>query len=59
MAALTKPFILLGVPVDIRSDNGAEFLAQAVRDWITAVGAKTAYICCMFHPLKSDGVINE
>jgi transposase InsO family protein len=24
--------------------NGPEFFAQAVRDWITAVGAKTAYI---------------
>tara|TARA_B100000315_G_scaffold199860_1_gene191853 strand:+ start:631 stop:795 length:165 start_codon:yes stop_codon:yes gene_type:complete len=28
----------------IRSDNGPEFVAQAVRDWIKAVGAKTAYI---------------
>jgi len=28
----------------IRSDNGPEFIAQAVRDWIAAVGAKTAYI---------------
>ena len=28
----------------IRSDNGPEFVAQAVRDWIAAVGAKTAYI---------------
>ncbi len=27
-----------------RSDNGLEFVAQAVRDWIAAVGAKTAYI---------------
>ena len=28
----------------IRSDNGPEFIAQKVRDWIAAVGAKTAYI---------------
>ena len=28
----------------IRSDNGPEFIARAVQDWITAVGAKTAYI---------------
>jgi putative transposase len=28
----------------IRSDNGPEFVAHAVRDWIAAVGAKTAYI---------------
>ncbi|SLN64797.1 IS2 transposase TnpB [Pseudooctadecabacter jejudonensis] len=42
--ALTDLFILRGVPAFIRSDNGPEFIAQAVRDWIAAVGAKTAYI---------------
>ena len=42
--ALTDLFILRGVPRYIRSDNGPEFVAQAVRDWIKAVGAKTAYI---------------
>jgi len=42
--ALTDLFILRGSPAFIRSDNGPEFIAQAVRDWITAVGAKTAYI---------------
>ena len=42
--ALTDLFILRGVPAFIRSDNGPEFIAQAVRDWISAVGAKTAYI---------------
>ncbi|MCV2883069.1 IS3 family transposase [Actibacterium sp. XHP0104] len=42
--ALTDLFILRGAPVFIRSDNGPEFVAQAVRDWIAAVGAKTAYI---------------
>ena len=41
---LTDLFILRGVPAFIRSDNGPEFIAQAVRDWIDAVGAKTAYI---------------
>ncbi len=41
---LTDLFILRGVPAFIRSDNGPEFIAQAVRDWIAAVGAKTAYI---------------
>ena len=40
--ALTDLFILQGAPSFIRSDNGPEFVAQAVRDWITAVGAKTA-----------------
>ena len=41
---LSDLFILRGVPGHIRSDNGSEFAAQAVREWITAVGAKTAYI---------------
>ena len=41
---LSGLFILRGVPEHIRSDNGPEFIAKAVQDWITAVGAKTAYI---------------
>jgi transposase InsO family protein len=41
---LADQFILRGVPAHIRSDNGPEFIATAVRDWIRAVGAKTAYI---------------
>lgn len=41
---LSDLFILRGVPGHIRSDNGPEFVAEAVQTWITAVGAKTAYI---------------
>ena len=41
---LTDLFILRGPPAFINSDNGPEFVAEAVRDWISAVGAKTAYI---------------
>jgi putative transposase len=41
---LSDLFILRGLPGHIRSDNGPEFVAKAVQDWITAVGAKTAYI---------------
>ena len=41
---LTDLFILRGAPQYIRSDNGPEFIAKKARDWITAVGAKTAYI---------------
>ena len=33
-----------GTPTHIRSDNGPEFVAKAVREWIAAVGARTAYI---------------
>ena len=42
--ALTDLFILRGVPDHIRSDNGPEFIAKAVREWIVAVGARTAFI---------------
>ena len=41
---LADLFLLRGVPAHIRSDQGPEFIAQAVKDWITAVGARTAYI---------------
>ena len=41
---LSDLFILRGVPAYIRSDNGPEFVAKAVQDWIRAVGSKTAYI---------------
>ena len=42
--ALTDLFFLRGVPAFIRSDNSPEFIAEIVRNWIAAVGTKTAYI---------------
>jgi len=42
--ALCDLFVSRGVPAYIRSDNGPEFVAVALREWIAAVGAKTAYI---------------
>ena len=33
-----------GVPAYVRSDDGAGLAAAAVREWITRLGAKTAYI---------------
>ena len=42
--ALTDLFILREPPEFIRSDNGPEFIAEKVRTWIAAVGAKTAFI---------------
>ena len=41
---LSELFMLRGVPGYIRSDNGPEFIAQAVQEWIAALGARTAYI---------------
>lgn len=35
---LSDLFILRGVPEHIRSDNGPEFVAKAVKDWIAAGG---------------------
>jgi transposase InsO family protein len=41
---LSDLFILRGIPGHIRSDNGPEFIAKAVRELIVAVGAKTAFL---------------
>ena len=41
---LTDLFILRGIPAWIRSDNGPEFVAEAVRLWIATVGGRTAFI---------------
>ena len=41
---LSDLFILRGIPGHIRSDNGPELIAEAVQEWIAAVGTKTAYI---------------
>ena len=37
-------FITHGPPEHIRSDNGAEFTAQVVRDWLNRLGVKTLFI---------------
>jgi transposase InsO family protein len=42
--ALCELIVSRGLPAHIRSDNGPEFVAEALRDWIAAVGARTAYI---------------
>jgi len=44
LAVLTDLFTQRGAPQHIRSDNGAEFTAQAVRDWLGRIGVKTLYI---------------
>ena len=42
--ALCELFVSRGIAAHIRSDTGPEFVALALREWIAAVGAKTAYI---------------
>ena len=37
-------FLARGTPAHIRSDQGPEFIAEAVKGWIDGVGARTAYI---------------
>jgi putative transposase len=37
-------FVFRGVPEHIRSDNGSEFTARAVRKWLTKLGVKTLFI---------------
>ncbi len=37
-------FVKHGPPDHIRSDNGSEFTAHVVREWLGQVGVKTLYI---------------
>ena len=41
---LSDLFVRRGVPDHIRSDNGSEFTAKRVREWLERVGVKTLYI---------------
>nr|WP_245216996.1 IS3 family transposase [Neoroseomonas nitratireducens] len=41
---LAELFLAHGTPAYIRSDQGPEFIAEAVKAWIAGVGARTAYI---------------
>jgi len=44
LSVLANLMVSRGVPDHIRSDNGPEFAAHAVRDWIAKVGARTLFI---------------
>ena len=44
LAVLTELFTRHGPPEHIRSDNGSEFTAIAVREWLEKVKVKTLYI---------------
>ncbi len=44
LETLADLFVRHGPPEHIRSDNGPEFIAIALRDWLTRLGVKTLYI---------------
>ena len=44
LQALTDLFVERGPPDHIRSDNGAEFTAKAVRAWLERIGVRTLFI---------------
>lgn len=44
LTRLTDLFIRWGIPEYIRSDNGPEFTAKAVRRWLQRVGVRTLFI---------------
>ena len=41
---LAELFAMRGVPRHIRSDNGPEFIAHAIRDWLGRTGVEALYI---------------
>lgn len=44
LAVLARPSLARGAPENIRSDNGAEFAAKAIRERLGVMKAKTLYI---------------
>ena len=44
LECLAGLFVRHGVPEYIRSDNGSEFTAKAVRHWLSRIGVQTLYI---------------
>jgi transposase InsO family protein len=44
LECLASLFVYRAVPEHLRSDNGSEFTAKAVRDWLGRVGVKTLFI---------------
>jgi putative transposase len=41
---LSELFLEHGIPEHIRSDNGPEFVAKAVREWLPNLGVTTLFI---------------
>jgi putative transposase len=41
---LADAMVMKGIPEHLLSDNGPEFVAKDLRQWLTDTGAKTLYI---------------
>ncbi|MBU3557646.1 transposase family protein [Polynucleobacter sp. Ross1-W9] len=44
IAQLADVMVIHGIPKYIRSDNGPEFVAQVVRDWLREIGVRVTCI---------------
>jgi putative transposase len=44
ISELFNLFVLRSIPEHIRSDNGSEFTARAIRKWLERIGVQTIYI---------------
>lgn len=44
ISILREQFLLRGSPVCIRSDNGPEFIAKAIREWLDVSSVDTLYV---------------
>lgn len=42
--ALNELFLRRGIPEHLRSDNGSEFIAEQIRNWLTLLDVKPLYI---------------
>ena len=51
---LTDLFVAHGPPEHLRSDNGREFVAASVRDWLDRIGVKILYIDRVVHNLPTN-----
>ena len=44
LACLTELFLRRGLPEHLRSDNGSEFTAEQLREWLDQLGVKLLFI---------------
>lgn len=69
LETLSELFLKEGLPAHIRSDNGSEFIAKKIQNWLKELDVKTAYItpgspwengyCERFNGSLSDEVLNR